>query len=230
MTILLPFQGYRYNKDVVGDLNEVVTQPYDKIPAQAQQEYYRRSPHSAVRITKNLEKNDNPETDYLNAGETLVHWIHDSVLVQDALPAIYAYYQDYEIEGERKQQKGFIALLDLRRSAAGILPHERTMAEPKMDRLRLMRRLECNEDLIYMLYTDDKLTVNHVLDEQTAGRTPEVEVKDDYGAIHRLWAITDPKSLKKIQDAMVPEELFIADGHHRFETSLTFMKDCEARG
>jgi len=230
MAIIVPFQGYRYNKKVVGDFNRVVTQPYDKISPETQEEYYRRSQYSAVRITRNLEKNESPETDYPDAGATLELWLKNRVIIQDALPGIYAYYQDYEIEGERKQQKGFIALLDLKRSASGILPHERTFAEPKMDRLRLMRRLECNDDLIYMLYTDDKLTVNRVLEEKTAGRPPEIKVKDDYGAIHRLWAITEPNALKKIQSAMVPEELFIADGHHRFETSLTFMKECEAKG
>ncbi len=230
MTIVLPFQGYRYNKEIVGDFNKVVTQPYDKISAEVQQEYYCRSTFNAARITKNIEKNEDPGTDYPNAGETLALWIKDSVLLQDALPSIYAYYQDYEIEGEWRKQRGFISLLDLKRSAAGILPHERTMAEPKMDRLRLMRRLECNDDLIYMLYTDDKLAVNRVLEEQTAGRPPEIEVKDDYGALNRLWAVTESRALKRIQDAMVPEELFIADGHHRFETSLNFMKECESRG
>jgi uncharacterized protein (DUF1015 family) len=230
MATILPFQGFRYKKDVVGDFNLVVTQPYDKISPEMQQDYYRRSPYSAARITKNLEKNENPDTDYPDAGATFECWLKKGVLVQDALPGIYAYYQDYEIEDERKQQKGFIALLDLKRSASGILPHERTMAEPKIDRLRLMRRLECNDDLIYMLYTDDRLTVNRILEERISGRPPEIKVKDDYGAIHRLWAITEPKALKKIQDAMIPEELFIADGHHRFETSLNFMKECETRG
>ena len=230
MASVLPFQGYRYNKELVGNLNLIVTQPYDKISPKMQQNYYRRSRYNVARITKNLEKNGNPDTDYPDAGATFERWLEKRVLVQDALPGIYAYYQDYEIEGERKQQKGFIALLDLKRSASGILPHERTMAEPKMDRLRLMRRLECNDDLIYMLYTDDRLTVNRVLEEKVSGRPPEIEAKDEYGAIHRLWAITEPRALKKIQDAMVPEELFIADGHHRFETSLNFMKECEARG
>ncbi len=108
MTIVLPFQGYRYNKEIVGDFSKVVTQPYDKISAEAQREYYHRSPFNAARITKNLEKNEAPETDYPNAGETLALWIKDSVLVQDALPSIYAYYQDYEIEDESRQQRGFI--------------------------------------------------------------------------------------------------------------------------
>ncbi len=230
MAIIYPFQGYRYSKEIVADLNLVVTQPYDKISPKMQKDYYRKSPHSAVRITKNLEKNEDPDTDYPDAGATLECWLREGVLVREPTPAIYAYLQEYEIEGESRQQMGFTALLDLKHSASGILPHERTMAEPKMDRLRLMRRLECDDDPIFMLYTDDRLTVDHILEESTARRQPEIEVRDDYGAIHRLWAVTEPRTLKRIQDAMVPEELFIADGHHRYETSINFMKECESKG
>jgi uncharacterized protein (DUF1015 family) len=208
----------------------VVTQPYDKIPHELQQEYYRRSPYSVVRITRNADKNEDPDTDYPDAGRTFAQWLADGVLIQEGFPAIYAYYQEYEIEGKPRLQKGFIALLDLKHSASAILPHERTMAEPKMDRLHLMRRLECDDDLIYMLYTDDRLAVNRALDEHTSKCPPDIKVKDDYEVLHRVWGISDPRTVKRIQDAIVPEELFIADGHHRFETSVNFMKECEARG
>jgi len=230
MALIYPFRGYRYNKEVVGDLNLVVSQPYDKISADLQQDYHRRSPHNVARITKSLEKNENADTDYPEAGETLKHWLDAGILVQDPLPAIHAYYQEYEIEGESKLQRGFIALLDLKRCGGGILPHERTLAEPKSDRLRLIRSLECNEDFIYTLYTDDRLAVNNILEDKTSGSSPDIEVKDDFGVTHRIWAITDPKAIRKIQDSMVSEELFIADGHHRFETALNFMKECEAHG
>jgi len=227
MAVLHSFQGYRYNKKKVGDLNLVVTQPYDKISGEMQKQYYANSPLNFIRITLNLEKKEDPNTEYLDAGATFANWISEGVLVQDPKPSIYAYYQEYEVEGEKKLQKGFIALLDLKHASSGILPHERTLAEPKMDRLRLMRRIESNDDSIYMLYTDEKMTVNKLMDAVTSIRAPEIEVKDEYEAIHRLWAITEPKTLKKIQDAMAVEELFIADGHHRFETSQNFMKECQ---
>ncbi len=230
MALIHSFRGYRYNREIVGDLNLVVTQPYDKIPPDVQQDYHRRSPYNVARITKSLEKNEDPDTDYLETGRTFKRWLEGGILLQDPSSAIYAYHQDYEIEGERKLQRGFIALLDLKRDVSGILPHERTLAEPKMDRLRLMRSLECNEDFIYTLYTDDRLTVNKILENKTLGNTPDIEVKDDFGVTHRIWAITDPMSIRKIQDNMVTEELFIADGHHRFETALNFVKECEAHG
>ena len=230
MAELYPFRAYRYDSKRAGDINRLVTQPYDKISPELQQDYYRRSPHNVVRITKSLEKTENPDTDYPAAGATMRSWIRDSVLIQDPEPAIYVYYQDYEVEGEAKLRRGFIALLDLKRSAAGVLPHERTLAEPKEDRLRLMRAIECHEDLIFTLYSDDRLAVNTILDEAASAGRPEIEVRDDFGARHRIWTVNDPALIKQITQAMAAEELFIADGHHRFETSVNFMKECEGRG
>jgi uncharacterized protein (DUF1015 family) len=230
MALIDPFLGYRFNPEIAGDLNRVVAQPYDKIPVDLQQEYYRRSPHNIVRVTRSEEKNRDPQTDYPVAGSLLRRWLADGVLRREAVPAIYAYSQTYEFEGETRVQRGFIALVDLKHSARGIKPHERTLDEPKSDRLRLMRRIEANEDLIYTLYTDDRLTVNRALREQTDNRPPDIEVSDDFGVLHQVWAIGDRPAIRRIQDAMVPEELFIADGHHRFETSLNFMRECEDRG
>ncbi len=227
MALIYPFQGYRYNKQTVKDLNLVVTQPYDKTSPKMQQDYYRRSPYNVVRITLNLEKTEDPKTRYLDAGSTFRDWIDQEVLVQDSSPAFYVYYQEYAIGGHKKLQKGFVALLDLKSSASGIIPHERTLDAPKQDRLQLMRSLESNDDLIYMLYSEKTLAVNRIMDEQTAGRLPEIEVRDEYDAIHRIWKITDPEALAAIQEAMNNQKLFIADGHHRFETSVNFMNECE---
>jgi uncharacterized protein (DUF1015 family) len=227
---LHPFRAYRYNRTQAGDLDRLVTQPYDKISPELQQDYYRRSPYNVARITKSLEKTVNPDTDYSEASSTMQGWIRDSVLIQDPEPAIYVYYQYYEVEGKAEVRRGFMALLDLKHSGSGVLAHERTMAEPKEDRLRLMRATECNEDLIFMLYTDDKVAVNGMLDEAASLSHPEIDVSDDFGVKHRVWIVTNPAVIKKIAESMVPEELFIADGHHRFETSVNFMKECKASG
>jgi uncharacterized protein (DUF1015 family) len=229
MALVCPFKGFRYNKEIVRDVNSVVTQPYDKTTPAMQEAYYRRSPYNVVRITLNLEKRKDPDTDYADAGSTLRRWIDQRVLIQDPLPSLYAYYQEYTIEGQPHLQKGFIALLDLKNAETGIIPHEHTLAAPKQDRLRLMRSTEANEDLIYMLYADEKLTVNRILDESVSGRAPEIEARDEYDAVHRIWAVTDPNALRSIQQAMSTRDLFIADGHHRFETSVAFMKECEQR-
>ena len=229
MAIIYPFKGFRYNKAVVSDLNQVVTQPYDKTTPSMQDDYYQRSPYSVVRITLNVEKRKNPETDYADAGAAFRQWIEQKVLVQDSQPAIYAYYQEHTSDGTKKLQRGFIALLDLKKSESGINPHEQTLAAPKQDRLQLMRSIEGNEDLIYMLYSDEMRSINQIIDKSISGRPPEIEVIDEYGAVHRLWAVANRESIEAIQNAMRPHELFIADGHHRFETSVNYMKECEQR-
>lgn len=228
MALLYPFRGYRYDRQIAGSLDLVVTQPYNRIPPALQKEYYRRSPFNAVRVTRSLEQSDNPETDYPEAAQTLRSWLDQGILVQDALPGIYAYYQRYDFEEDSILRKGFIALLDLHHSARGTLPHERVTAELKMDRLRLLRSTECNEDVLFMIYTEDKLRVNRILDETAAARRAEIEVKDDLGVSHQLWAITDARAIHRIQDAMVPEELFIGDGQNRFEAALQYKRECEA--
>ena len=173
MAVVHPFKGFRYSKEVVGDFNQVVTQPYDKTTPAIQDAYYRNSPYNVVRITLNMEKRQDPQTDYPDAGAVFTRWIEQKVLVQDSLPAIYAYYQEYEVEGSPRLQKGFIALLDLDNSESGIIPHENTLAAPKQDRLRLMRSIEGNEDLIYMLYSDRELAINLSMDKIIADRDPK---------------------------------------------------------
>jgi uncharacterized protein (DUF1015 family) len=229
MAFVYPFRGYRYNTEIVADLNRVVTQPYDKIEPELQEEYYRRSPYNVVQITLNQEKKKNPDTDYAEAGFIFRKWLAEKVLRQDPSPAIYAYYQEYIYEGRKNLQKGFIALLDLKGSESGIIPHERTLQAPKQDRLQLLRSVESNEDSVFMLYSDPQLTVNRIMDEMIVDRPPDIEAQDDYDVSHRLWAITDPGRLGKIQNAMQPLKLFIADGHHRFETSVNYMKECDER-
>ncbi len=230
MALVYPFRGIRYSKAAVGDFDKVVTQPYDKMTPSMQDEYYARSPFNVVRVTLNLEKRNDPETEYPEAYTIFKQWIAEKALVQDSLPAMYAYYQEYAVDGRTRVQKGFIALLDLKNSESGIIPHERTLAAPKQDRLRLMHSIEANEDMIYMLYSDDGLTVNRIMDESISGRPAEIEVKDEYGAVHRVWSITDAEALRKIQEAMNSQKLFIADGHHRFETSVNFMNECRGKG
>jgi uncharacterized protein (DUF1015 family) len=230
MALVFPFRGFRYNPVVVGDISRVVTQPYDRTTPAMQDSYYQHSCYNVVRITLNLEKMKDPDTSYPGAGSTFRKWIEQEVLIQDDVPAFYPYYQEYVIEGQTRTQKGFIALLDLNNSGPGVLPHEHTLAAPKRDRLQLMRSIEGNEDLIYMLYTDDELSINRLMDRSIAGSSPLINVTDEYGTIHRIWTITDPEDVKEIRRGMHSKKLFIADGHHRFETSINFMNECKGKG
>lgn len=230
MALVYPFKGFRYNSRVVGNLDATIAQPYDKTTPSMQDAYYRGSPYNVVRVTFSREKNADPETSYPQAGAAFRSWIEEGALVQDSLPSMYAYYQEHPIEGQARIQKGFISLLDLKSAGSGIKPHEHTLAAPKQDRLRLMRSVEGNEDLIYMLYQDEKLTVDRIMDAAVSGRTPDIDVTDEYGAVHKVWAIADSEAVRGIQEAMNSHNLFIADGHHRFETSVNFMHECQEKG
>jgi len=230
MAHIYPFKGFLYNQEVTGDPNKVVTQPYDKTSPAMQDEYYERSPYNVVRVTLNREKRNDPATAYPDAGATFRKWIDEKVLLPHDQPAFYPYYQEYTVDGKVHQQKGFIALLDLKKSGDEIIPHEYTLAAPKQDRLQLLRSIEGNEDLIYMLYSDEALTIDRVMDEQIAGRKPEIEATDEFGATHRVWELTDTVAINEIQRVIELQNLFIADGHHRFETSVNFMRECEQKG
>ena len=144
MAQIHPFRGFLYNQKITGNPDKIVTQPYDKTSPAMQDEYYGRSPYNVVRVTLNREKRSNPETAYPDAGATLRRWIDEKVLLQQDKPAFYPYYQEYSLDGKAYKQKGFIALLDLKKSGEEIIPHEHTLAEPKQDRLQLLRSIEGN--------------------------------------------------------------------------------------
>ena len=230
MARLYPFQGFLYNQEVTGDPDKIFTQPYDKTSPAMRDEYYERSPYNVVRITLNREKQDNAKAAYSDAGEVFRKWIDQKVILRQKCPAFYPYHQECVIDGTTYRQKGFIALLDIKKSGEEIIPHEHTLAAPKQDRLQLLRSIEGNEDCIYMLYNDEDRTVNSVIDELIDGVSPAIETVDDFGATHRIWALTDPDAIMKIQRDIEPRDLFIADGHHRFETSVNFMRECEQNG
>jgi len=230
MARIYPFQGFLYNQEITGGADKVVAQPYDKTSQAMQDEYYERSPYNVIRITLNKEKRSDPDTAYPDAGATFRKWIDENILLPQNRPAFYPYYQEYIVDGKAHSQKGFIALLDLKKSGEEIIPHEHTLAAPKQDRLQLLRSIEGNEDLVYMLYDDEALTIDRVIDKHVAGRKPAIEAVDEFGANHRVWALTDPAAIEEIQRAMQSRDLFIADGHHRFETAVNFMRECEQKG
>lgn len=230
MPKIYPFRGYRYDTQRVGDLSRVVTQPYDKIGPALQQEYLQRSPYNLAWVIKSPEKKSDPETNYPEAGRRFHHWLQEGILKQDARPAIYPYIQQFTLEGQVRRRSAFVALLDLRGGSTQVRAHERTMAEPKQDRLRLIRATESNDGLIFMLYRDPADRANSALRQLTDSEPPAVRVTDDFGVDHQLWTVSDENFIRRVQEATSELELFIADGHHRFETALNFMNECDARG
>lgn len=227
MDKLTPYRGVHYNKAKFSDLSLVITQPYDKITPQMQENYYKKSPYNVVRlILGKTEPTDNESNNqYTRAKEYLLRWIGEGVLVRDSEPSFYASYQRFELGGKKYTRKGFVALLNLEEATKDVKAHERTLAGPKADRLNLMRTTSSQFEHIFMLYPDPKGKSIDILDSAIQNNPPHYFAVDEYNAEHLLWQITEPKIVKALKETVEPQTLFIADGHHRFETSVNYWRE-----
>ncbi|MFZ5434488.1 MAG: DUF1015 domain-containing protein, partial [Calditrichota bacterium] len=152
----------------------------------------------------------------------------EGVLKADSAPAIYVYYQIFNYQGKTFTRKGFIASVEL--EAQKVKAHEHTLAGPKADRLRLLRAIETNDENIFLLFSDTVGDAVKVMDNAIAGQPPIIECKDDMGETHKVWAVRDPKAIAALQNIVAARELFIADGHHRFETAVNYLNESLAKG
>ncbi|MBM3324469.1 MAG: DUF1015 domain-containing protein, partial [Calditrichaeota bacterium] len=173
MAQIAPFRAYRFDPAVVGDLTPIVTQPYDKIGPKLQEEYYARSPYNVARVIKSKEQVANPSTDYPEAGQLFRQWLSSGVLRSEAEPGLYPYYQIFKVDGREFTRKGFVALVALEEGQ--VRAHERTLAGPKADRLRLLRQIEANDELIFMLFSDAQGRVVNAMEQSIANRPPIIE-------------------------------------------------------
>jgi uncharacterized protein (DUF1015 family) len=228
MAHIYPFRAWRYNPSSVR-LEDVVTQPYDKISPAMQQAYYQRSPYNLVRIILGLPElfdAERGESVYTRAARDLRSWREEGVLAQEKAPAIFAYAQRFKVPGTEtvKERRGFIALGKLHEYADQVVyRHEQTLSKPKGDRLNLLKATHAHFGQIFMLYSDPAGSVEKTLYD---GAGPaEAEVTDEYGVLHRLWKVSDPAVINLLTTAMADKKLIIADGHHRYETALNYSKE-----
>ncbi|MEE9235667.1 MAG: DUF1015 domain-containing protein, partial [Candidatus Acidoferrales bacterium] len=196
MARIYPFRGFRYSAEKLGmPLKRLVTQPYDKISPATQERYYQESPYNLVRIILGKkEPSGNGQNVYTRAAGYLEDWIEKGVLTQEEKPALYPYFQEYTVPGskERRTRKGFIALGRIEDYAARIIHrHELTLSGPKQDRLELLRHTRAHFGQIFLIYSDPKGSVDKLL-HRIARQQPAHTVEDEYGAVHRLWVVTEP--------------------------------------
>ena len=235
MAEILPFRALRYNPEKVGDLGQVVTQPYDKITPEMQERYYASHPHNLVRIIRGRQHpHDTPEDNvYTRAARHLRDWMEERALVLDPQPALYPYYQQYAVPGQpqlKRQRRGFIALCRLEDYSAGVVHrHEETLSGPKADRLELLKVTRAHFGQIFMLYSDPAGAMEQALEPATEPKPFEV-VRDEYGSLHSVWRLADPAAIDRIVAGMKDKKLVIADGHHRYETALAYRNYCRAQG
>jgi len=244
MARLYPFRALRYNPARV-NMEAVVTQPYDKITPAMQQRYYEASPYNLVRII--LGKHEPGDTDpqeflppgekahnvYTRAAEYLHDWRKNHILAEESEPAIYGYSQTYAVPGsdETRERRGFIALGHLYDYADKVVyRHEQTFPKHKSDRMALFKATRAYCEQIYMLYSDPAFTAEKLIFQGSFpngfdDNPADLAITDEYGVVHKLWKLTDPNLINLLLTAMADKKLIIADGHHRYETSVAYAKE-----
>lgn len=220
MAQVFPFRGLRYDVAQVGDLSDVTCPPYDVIDPGFQTQLYERHPCNVIRLELNRDEpgDENPDRKYDRAAAFLANWRKQGVLMQEADDALYVYHQVFDWEGESYTRRGFLGRIRLERFGEGkVYPHEQTMSGPKADRLKLLQATRTNLSPIFGLFPDADGAVQRPL-EMDIARRPPLEAVDHLGVRHRLWAVTDHAAIQAVRDLLHDRPVFIADGHHRYET------------
>ena len=228
MASIKPFRGIRYNQEKIDHINNVISQPYDRVRYGLQDEYYDLSDYNVTRIIKGKELADDNDQDnvYTRAKDYLHKWLKEGILNREDKPAYYVYHQIFPLpSGASITRKAFIAAFELAEFDEGIvLPHEKTHAGPKVDRLNLTRATETYFGNIFMLYPDPNNKIDGIFD-QAIDRPPDIEAKElhENDVLHQVWVVKDPDTISRVNAEMADKtNLIIADGHHRYETALNY--------
>jgi len=226
------FRGIRYDLGHVGALSDVVAPPYDVIDPPLQDALYRRHPANVIRLILNRDEpgDDATHNRYARAARFLRNWRSEGVLQTDPVAALYVYHQQFDHEGQSYTRRGFMGRTRLTRFGEGnIYPHEETHASAKEDRLKLTRACRANLSQVFGLYPDEQNEVQQILETAIAGQTP-LEATDHLGVVHRTWPVTDLRVIADLSAALGPRPIFIADGHHRYETACNYRDELSAAG
>jgi len=221
-----PFRAVHYNQALLKDWPAVICPVYDIISPQQQQELYQKSEYNFVRLEfgRDLPQDTASDNKYTRAAATLEQWLRQGVLVTDSQPAIYLYGQFFIHQGREYRRRSLTVRVRVEEwDRMVVRPHESTMAEPKTDRLSLLWAIQANTSAILALYEDRGRQIAALLDKQTRGR-PLFDLKSVNGDGHKVWAITESEAISRITASLADQPLYIADGHHRYESALTYRR------
>lgn len=223
---ILPFKGVMYNQAKVAHLSQVVTPPYDVINPEMQKAFYDRSPYNFVRVDLAKEPGRGR---YEAAKKDFTKWMEEGILVQDEKPAFYFHHQTFTLpSGVQVTRKGFFGVRRIEDfSEGGIKPHEKTLEGPKADRLELTRAVHAQLSPVFSLYLDAEKKIDHLV-RKLKDNPPTMDFTTAEGERHQLWKETDPTVCKFVESILAKQPLFIADGHHRYETSLNYRNEMRA--
>ncbi|MEN6325323.1 MAG: DUF1015 domain-containing protein, partial [Syntrophomonas sp.] len=233
MANIIPFRGLRYNPEKIGNIASVVTPPYDVIDETAQARYYAEHPANIIRLELGLmfPEDTNNNNRYTRAAQYLEKWLEDETLIPEVKPSLYFYQQEFEFRGEKVTRNGFVCGLKVEPYEKGnILPHEETLSKPKADRLQLMRATRSNFSSIFGLYSDEEKAVEKLFLAETQSRLPDIDILDEVNESHRIWVIDNPQTIDQITGFLASRPIYIADGHHRYETALEYSSEMKEQG
>lgn len=224
MSVIKPFNGLVYNPAKIADMGKVVCPPYDVISPEQEIVLKKRSPHNFIHVmlAKADAKHGEDDARYVKAGETFRQWLKDGVLIQDAKPCIYYTKQEYKVMGQRYSRMGFLAVMKIEDEKAKIHPHEKTHAGAKEDRFKLWSALKAACSPIFVCFSDRQKKVEGIFQRKIAATKPFVDVVDDDGTRNLCWRLDDPILIQEVVDTFDNQNLFIADGHHRYEVSRRY--------
>ncbi|BCS80510.1 DUF1015 domain-containing protein [Anaerocellum diazotrophicum] len=222
------FRGLRYSPEI--ELDKCICPPYDIISEEEREELYRKSEYNIIRVEFGKEfENDNQENNkFTRAKEYLDNWIKQGILKFDSKDCIYVLEQEFEVDGKKHVRTGLIVALELVEFEKGIvIPHEFTLSKPKQERLELMRKTHANISSIFGLYEDKTKEIKEILDT-IKSKKEDVSYKG-IGTFERMWVVSDSDIIEKLRQLFYDKKIFIADGHHRYETALEYKKEMEQK-
>ncbi|MDH7517039.1 MAG: DUF1015 domain-containing protein [Candidatus Thermoplasmatota archaeon] len=225
MVDVSPFKGITYNSEKIKNLDKVMSPPYDIISEEMQNKLYDSHPNNFVRLILGKQfPDDNDENNrYTRAKKLFDEWQKQGIFKQSEKTAFYPYKIDYKLKNQKKTMNGFFVLLKIDPEYKTVKAHEKTLAKPKADRLNLMRACEANLEPIELLYIDKEDKIRKNIDK--AIDKPIIKVKGYDGFTHTLWELNDEKVINEIVKELKNKELYIADGHHRYQTSINFAQE-----
>ncbi len=227
MAKIKPFQAIIYNQEKISDLARLVCPPYDVISPAQQKSYHEISPYNLIHILFGM---DTPAEDkYPRAGSLFQAWLKEKILIRDNSEAVYFYSQQYQVRGEKKTRLGFICLLRLSDQERSVFGHEHTRLEPKEDRFRLIKQVRANLSPIFAIFQDKKRLVKRLYDRYIRDSAPFIDITDSDRVRHQLWRLSSPEAISQLKGAMEEENIFIADGHHRYEVARAFRDEMKEK-
>ncbi|HEV7279208.1 MAG TPA: DUF1015 domain-containing protein [Pirellulaceae bacterium] len=218
------FRGIRYDVGHIGALSDVVAPPYDVISPDLQDQLYKKHPCNAIRLILNRDEpgDDDQNNRYSRAAQFFRNWKRDGVLSAEPDPCLYVYHQVFTYGGVEYCRRGFMGRVRLEPFGEGrIYPHEETHASAKEDRLKLTKACKANLSQIFGIYPDAENSVQNLLEEKIVGANP-LEATDHLGVVHRLWPVRDVRTIGEVSKLLGPKPVFVADGHHRYETACNY--------